>query len=179
MNAPTSELSKEAYELAVVNYGHIEQQAGLAATKAALLVAAQALLLTIYVGAAKDFGVFYYYKGSVLSFIFAFAGISILLALFLSLYAIFPKSKPDSDQDLLFFASINDNFASAGEYVASYRLASTEELDRQLLENIHGKACWLRRNFWFVRASIFMTFLGVLVATVSFLIMSPILKSAA
>lgn len=117
MTATNSELRKDAYELAVVNYGHIEQQANLAATKAALLVAAQALLGATYVSVAKDFGVFYYYKDSVLSLSFGLAGAFILLAFLLSLYAIFPKSKADSNRDLLFFASIKDNFTSSGDYV--------------------------------------------------------------
>jgi hypothetical protein len=179
MTEKNAELRKDALDLAVVNYGHIEQQATLAATKASLLVAAQALLGATYVGVAKDFGIFFYYKGSLLGLAFGAAGAFILISFILSLYAIFPKSKADNDADLLFFASIKDNFTSSEDYVKAYFGATRAELDRQLLENIHGKACWLRRNFGLIRASILMTFLGASLAACSVALMSPGLRSAA
>ena len=179
MAALPSKLSDVGFSLAVTNYGHIEQQATLAVTKAALLVAAQALLGGTYVAVAKDYKIFQKFAWTVEGWAFALAGFAILTAFLFSLYAILPKSKPDSKDDVLFFASINDNFSSPSAFARAYFQMDQNGFDMLLLENIYGKACWLRRHFNSVRISIACTFVGTVVAVAAVLAMSGKLSGTA
>ena len=72
-------LTDNAFNLALTNYGHIEQQAALSATKSALLVAAHALLSAVYVGLIKDYDIFKEFAWKLEAWLFFFAGITLLV----------------------------------------------------------------------------------------------------
>lgn len=157
-------LSKDARELALLNYGHIEQQATLAATKSALLVAAHALLAAACVSVAREWNVFASPGPHI--WLYAVASCLIAAAFIVSLWAIVPKSTVDDPSDLLFFASIAQR-ASPDVYLREYREATDAQLERTLLRTTYGKSVWLRKNFKFVRLAIFCSCAGTLCAVAS------------
>lgn len=163
--AENRRLSRDARELALSNYNHIEQQATLAATKSALLVAAHALLAAAYVSVAKDWEVFAY-PPPLHVWPYAAAGVFVAAAFLVSLWAIVPKSRVDDPSDLLFFASIAQRETS-DNYLRQYQETTDAQLDRMLLRTIHGKSVWLRKNFYFVRLAIFSSCLGTVCVVAS------------
>lgn len=170
----SSQLSDRGYELALANYGHIEQQASLSVTKAALLVAAHAILGAVYVSFVRDYGVLRLFEWqSAEPIAFFLAAVALAAGFILSLYAIFPKSRPDERGDVLFFVGINE-FSNPGAYVQAYREKDRHGLEDELLKNIYGKSCWLRRNFHLLRGAIycsiaatFLVLLGLMIMGVS------------
>lgn len=157
-------LSKDARELALLNYNHIEQQATLAATKSALLVAAHALLAAASVSVAREWDVF---DGPGMHvWLYAVAGGLIAAAFIVSMWAIVPKSTVDDPSDLLFFASIAQR-ARPDDYLREYGEATDAQLERTLLRTTHGKSVWLRKNFKFVRLAILCSCVGTVCAVAS------------
>jgi hypothetical protein len=163
-------LTDRGFNLALTNYGHIEQQAALSATKSALLVAAHALLGAVYVGLIKDYGIFKAFAWKLEAWLFFLGGLTLLAGFLLSLYAILPKSRSDETGDILFYASIQ-GFSSAREYVDAYRAKDPTGLDTELLQNTYGKSCWLRKNFYLIRWAIYCSCAATLMAVLAIILM--------
>lgn len=154
----------------MANYGHIEQQAALSAAKSALLVAAHAVLGVIYVGLIKDYHVFKLFAWKMEGWLYFLAGVTLLIGFLLSLYAILPKSRPDESGDVIFFASIKE-FRSADEFINAYRDKDRIGLETEVLKNIYGKSCWLRKNFHLIRGAIYCSCGGTVLAAVAVVMM--------
>lgn len=158
-------LTHEGWELALVQYDHVEQQSSLAATKATILVAVQAIVGGTYVTLAKDCSVFTSFQNKPLAFFeFSLAGLFLLSGLIAALAAILPKHQPDDASDVLFFAAIRLHCCSEHYWKTYLEKDASGLLGRDLIENIYGKSKWLAKNFLWIKTSIWLLILATLFA---------------
>jgi hypothetical protein len=158
-------LTHEGWELALVQYDHVEQQSSLAATKATILVAVQAIVGGTYVTLAKDCSVFTSFQSKPLAFFeFSLAGILLMAGLIAALAAIFPKHRPDDKSDVLFFAAIRLHCCSEHYWKKYLEKDDAGLLGRDLIENIYGKSKWLAKNFLWIKTSILLLIMATLFA---------------
>ncbi len=141
---------------------HIEGQVGLADTKAALLVAANAILAGVILSAIKDFEL----SGwpIVLSLILLFAALSF------SLLAVFPLSflpwfNFERDRSLYYFKHIAR--VTNHEFYEQFSCLEEKEADHQLLCYVKSKAHWVNLKFATLRLAGLCTALCVVMGAAS------------
>ena len=146
------EMSEAAQKIALMHFDHVERQIQLAATKAALMVTADALILTAYLKVVNDYQVFDH-PIDIWTWLFGLGGILLLVGLCTALLAVWPKIRTDGDAQPLFYGWI----ATAGRssYVDTFRERDkSQQLGEDVLLQIHGKSQWLAFMFQCTRVSI-------------------------
>jgi len=140
----------------------------LAATTAALIVAADALIIGAYVSLIKDYKLFQQAGSSFRGHqaVLILAGVCIVGGFFCALYAVYPKIGSRSpDPNVLFFGWIAEQRSAAG-YVRAYleKDAGTgHELYEALLYQVYEKSHSLKRIFRFIQLAIALTMLRTLI----------------
>lgn len=162
----TKPLTPKQVEIARDLHNHVESQATLAVMKSALLLTAHAFLCAAYIQIAVSIEMFKHQKYSTQDHLFILSGMLILTAFLVSLVSIWPKLESTYQNHLMFFAGIG-KFQTADQYIAQYKSISDDSLAECLLSNIHGKSVWLRRTFWWVRASICCSAVGSLMCVIA------------
>jgi Family of unknown function (DUF5706) len=149
----------DRYAAAQNYFEHVEKQVSLATTKAQLLVAGLAFLLTAYVRLIVDAGVLKILDTTIRNgptdwlaivtwLLWALCGVPVVAAMICALYGTQPKSKVQNtivDRSLFFFGHVAD--MSANEYLDAFGRAPDAVLLRDLLTQAYGKACWLKRMY--------------------------------
>jgi hypothetical protein len=160
-------VSKQGQTLALTHFNHVEQQVTLAATTAALIVAADALLIGTYVGVIKDFKPFPA-LGVVWGGLFAGGGVLLIVAFLLALWAALPRLRDSSPgvipavQNLLFFEKLRQ--LSFQEYYTQFCQTSERQWDVELLFQVHAKSQWLATIFRRIRWALVCTMVGTVLA---------------
>lgn len=158
-------------QLLLAHYNQVEQQVALAVASAALIVSANALLLSGYVTVAKDWQVFETPASSIPAVAFAIAGGLLVIGLLCSLWAALPSVRfyvhglPITD--LFFFGRVG-TYQTFPEYLEAFtRVESAGQIDRELLFQIWGKSrfpCGIfRRLYVAIVATMSGTIVGVVV----------------
>lgn len=138
---------KFSTEVLLAQYGHVEQQIALAATKTGLLVTAYSVLVTAYVVYSKECLTVpqgdLFAPENRLSLLISVTGLVLLVGLMLSLYAVLPRgtSKP---HEMMFYGAIAKNHES---YAIKWKEAKDEEIVDWLLTGVVGKSQWLRTKY--------------------------------
>lgn len=138
---------KFSTEVLLAQYGHVEQQIALAATKTGLLVTAYSVLVTAYVVYSKE--CLTVLQGDLfapenrLSLFISITGLVLLLGLMLSLYAVLPRwtNKP---HEMMFYGAIAKDHKT---YAEKWKEAKDEEIVDWLLTGVVGKSQWLRTKY--------------------------------
>jgi hypothetical protein len=159
------ELSPLGKELALAHFGHVEQQVGLATTKAGLIVTANSVLLAVYSAVAQTEKVFEKLPSSVPAWFFALAGAFLLLGLAIALVAARPKYRPENSQiateNALFFAAIAQR--ALENYLSDFERKDREhKLLLDLMQQTWAKSQWLVGMFRRTWIAMGCTLAGVL-----------------
>ena len=162
-------LSQRGRELALTHFNHIEQQVALATTTAGLIIAADALIIAVYLAAVKDFQIFHKLGGSIPGIAFGAGGVLFILGLLFALAAAFPNIRAGwfqmSADNLFFFGTIARlSFADYSSSFIGHDRAQT--LDLELLSQVWAKSRWLVRMFRFLQAAIGCTVAGTILTVV-------------
>jgi hypothetical protein len=156
---------ERAQTIALTHFEHVERQVQLAATKASLIVAADALMLNAYLKAITDYEVFMALSGIPLRW-FSLGGGFLVVGFVAALLAVFPKTWGGGGIDnVLFYGSI----ARSNEqvYINSFwSNARAGKLDDALLLQIHGKSGWLKKMFMLTSISIISIIAGTCICAV-------------
>lgn len=149
---------------------HIEAQVVFGDTKAGLIVAADAILITGYVAGIKEFGLAGMLGRSTV--VLLILSLMILVAgLILALIAVMPnlmhwRSPPNS---MLLFSRIA-RYKNADAYAADFNALNEEALSDALLAEIHGKSRWALFKYKLITCSVLLTIVSVSLATIAILI---------
>jgi hypothetical protein len=153
---------------------HIEAQVVFGDTKAALIVAADAILITGYIAGIKEFGLAGMLSRSTVMLLIA--SLVILVAgLILALIAVMPnprhwrKSASMGMDSLLLFSKIA-RYDSAKEYVDDFSRLHEESLNNEILSQVYGKSRWALYKYKVIWWSVGLTIISVSLATISILI---------
>lgn len=173
---------KFSTEVLLAQYGHVEQQIALAATKTGLLVTAYSVLVTAYVVYSKE--CLTAMQGDLLAsenrlgLLISLTGLALLVGLMLSLYAVLPRSKSEQ-HEMLFYGAIAKKHQG---YAAKWKDAQDEDIVNWLLTGVVGKSQWLRSKYrvvslaiWCAIGATLLTF-GVAIYA-RFVLDSPVCKS--
>lgn len=152
----------------------VEAQVVFGDTKAALIVAADAILITGYIAGIKEFGLAGMLSRSTMMLLIA--SLVILVAgLILALVAVMPNAKhwlkstrKDMDSPLLF--SKIARYKSQELYAAAFSRLDEESLGKEILSQVYGKSRWALFKFKIIFCSVLLTIISVSLATISILI---------
>lgn len=153
---------------------HIESQVVFGDTKAALIVAADAILVTGYIAGIKEFGL----AGLLSRFTVALLVVSLVIlvaGLILALIAVMPnpqhwrKSASMSMDSPLLFSKIA-RYDSAKDYAEEFSRLDEESLSNEILSQVYGKSRWALFKYKVIWWSVLLTIISVALATVSILI---------
>lgn len=151
---------------------HVEAQVVFGDTKAALIVAADAILITGYVTGIKEFGL----AGMLSRFTIAWliACLIILVAgLILALIAVLPNHRHwrrgSGMNSLLLFSKIAQ-YESSQAYAEDFNRLNEESLGNEILYQVHGKSGWALFKYKIIWLSVLLTIISVSLATFSIVI---------
>jgi hypothetical protein len=156
---------ERAQTIALAHFEHVERQVQLAATKASLIVAADALMLNAYLKVITDYEVFTALGRIPLRW-FSLGGGLLVVGFVTALLAVFPKTWGGGGIDnVLFYGSIARSNQQV--YINSFwSNACAGKLDDALLLQIHGKSGWLRKMFMLTSISIISIIAGTCICAV-------------
>lgn len=166
-------MAEDLFDKVTVTYfDQIERQIQLAATKAALLVTADSLLLTVYVRITDRFQIFSSqaipgeYK-----IIFSLAGALLIGALVAALLAIMPRLRPPRQESVFYYWSVAGMEETAYAAKLQQLQSNSNELTKELAFRIHGKARWLKQTFIRIKISIWLAITGAFACSLVFAVM--------
>ena len=151
---------------------HVEAQVVFGDTKAALIVAADAILITGYVAGIKEFGLAGMLSHSTI--LLLIASLIILVAgLVLALIAVMPnrrhwRARPGMD-GLLLFSKVAQ-YESSQEYAAAFSTLHEESLSNEILSQVYGKSRWALLKYKIIWWSVLLTITSVSLAAISIVI---------
>jgi hypothetical protein len=152
---------------------HIEAQVVFGDTKAALIVAADAILITGYVGGIKEFGLAGMLSRSTVVLLIA-SLVILVVGLILALIAVMPNSqhwrKSSKGMDSLLLFSKIARYDSSKEYADDFSRLHEEALRNEILSQVYGKSRWALSKYKVIWWSIALTIISVSLATISILI---------
>jgi len=162
-------MSHRGRELAVTHFNHVEQQVALATTTAGLIVAADALIIAVYLTVVRDLQIFAKLAGSLTGIVFAIGGALFIVGLLFALAAAFPNIRAgwfQMDVDNLFFFGTIARlpFSDYSRHFIAHDRAQT--LDMELLSQVWAKSRWLVRMFRFLQVAIGCTVAGTILTVV-------------
>jgi hypothetical protein len=151
---------------------HVEAQVVFGDTKAALIVAADAILITGYVAGIKEFGLAGMLSRSTV--VLLIVSLVILVSgLILALIAVMPSRRHWRSSaglnSVLLFSKIA-RYKTAEEYAADFNGLTEESLDNEILFQIHGKSTWALFKYKVIWWSVLLTIISVSLASISILI---------
>lgn len=152
---------------------HVESQVVFGDTKAALIVAADAILITGYIAGIKEFGLTgMLYPGTVKCLI---ASLVLLIAgLILALIAVMPnrrhwRKRASNGMDSLLLFSKIARYDSFTEYAEAFSKLDEESLSNEILSQVYGKSRWALHKYKVIWWSVLLTIMSVSLATISIL----------
>ena len=151
---------------------HVESQVVFGDTKAALIVAADAILITGYIAGIKEFGLAGMLSPSTIWWLTA--SLFILVAgLVLALVAVMPSFRHwragAGMNSVLLFSKIA-RYKNAEDYAAEFNGLDEEALSNQILSQIYGKSKWALLKYKIIWCSVLLTILSLSLATIAILI---------
>jgi hypothetical protein len=162
------------YEIRAALLEHVEAQVVFGDTKAALIVAADAILITGYVAGIKEFGLAGMLSHSTI--LLLIVSLVILVAgLVLALIAVMPNrrhwraSGAITMDSLLLFSKIAQ-YESSQEYAADFSRLNEESLGNEMLSQVYGKSRWALLKYKIIWWSVLLTIISVSLATISIVI---------
>jgi disulfide bond formation protein DsbB len=153
---------------------HVEAQVIFGDTKAALIVAADAILITGYVAGIKEFGLAGMLSHSTI--LLLIVSLIILVAgLILALIAVMPNRRhwragAGMRMDSLLLFSKIAQYESPQEYAADFSRLNEESLSNEILFQVYGKSKWALFKYKIIWWSVLLTIISVSLATISILI---------
>ena len=151
---------------------HVEAQVVFADTKAALIVAADAILITGYISGIKEFGLAGMLSRSTIMLLIA-SLVVLVAGLVLALIAVMPNrrhwQKSAGMDSLLLFSKIA-RYKSPQEYEADFSQLDEESLNKEILSQVYGKSRWALLKYRIIWWSVLLTIISVALATISILI---------
>ena len=153
---------------------HIEAQVIFGDTKAALIVAADAILITGYIAGIKEFGLAGVFSRPTVTLLIA-ALIILVAGFILSLIAVMPssghwrKSARMDSNSLLLFSRIA-RYSTAKEYAEAFGRLDEESLNNEILSQVYGKAGWALYKYKVIWWSVLLTIVSVSLAAISILV---------
>lgn len=151
---------------------HVEAQVVFGDTKAALIVAADAILITGYVTGIKEFGLAgMFYRFTVVWLIVCL--IILVAGLILALIAVMPNWRhwrPSTDMHSpLLFSSIAEH-QSPQAYAEAFNELPEESLSNEILFQVYGKSKWALFKYKIILCSVLLTIVSVSLATIAIVI---------
>ena len=165
-------MSDYKYDIKAALLEHVEAQVVFGDTKAALIVAADAILITGYIAGIKEFGLAGMLSPATIWWLTA--SLFILVAgLVLALVAVMPsfrhwRAKPDMNSVLLF--SNIARYKTAEKYAAEFNGLDEESLSNQILFQVYGKSKWALLKYKIIGCSVLLTIISLSLATIAILV---------
>jgi pycsar effector protein len=148
---------------------HVEAQVVFGDTKAALIVAADAILITGYVAGIKEFGM----TGMLSQFTIVLLIVCLIIlvaGLILALIAVMPNRRHWREtpgmQSLLLFSKIAQ-YENSQAYAADFGRLNDESLSNEILSQVYGKSRWALSKYKTIWWSVLLTIISVSLATFS------------
>lgn len=151
---------------------HVEAQVVFGDTKAALIVAADAILITGYVAGIKEFGLAGIFSHSTIWWLTA--SLFILVGgLVLALVAVMPNIRhwrpPANVTNILLFSRIA-RYKTPEDYAEEFNGLNDEALSNAILFQVYGKSKWALFKYKLIWLSVALTIISLSSATIAILI---------
>ena len=165
-------MAEHKHDISAALLEHVEAQVVFGDTKAALIIAADAILITGYVAGIKEFGL-----AGILSYstvVLLIVSLIILVGgLVAALIAVMPYRghwRPSAGiSSVLLFSQIA-RYKSPQEYAADFCGMDDESLCNEILFQIYGKSRWALYKYKVIWWSVLFTIISVSLATIAILI---------
>ena len=149
-------------------FNHIEGQVEFGDTKAALLVAADAILIGAYLSVVGEFGLTQRISRISVAIIIL-ASLIIMIAYSLSLWTIIPNPKHGKINSLLLYSYIA-TFDNPEDFVREFLDVEEDELRNEILRDVYGKSKWAHRKFTLLRWAVLLTGTSVVLVIIALLL---------